>query len=91
MNFLRVKKFHISSTACQNFYFLREYRGMRLLSSTKVSTILAEGGAVLVFFVNSYKFVFIYIFFDIRIGIIQGVVQMKKLKSCRQDRPLDVQ
>ena len=76
MNFLRVKKFHISSTACQNFYFLREYRGMRLLSSTKVSTILAEGGAVLVFFVNGYK-IFLFIFFDIRIGIIQGVVQMK--------------
>ena len=54
-------------------------------------TILACTGAVLVFFVNSYKFVFIYIFFDICIGIIQGVVQMKKLKSCRQDRPLDVQ
>ena len=34
---------------------------------------------------------FLFIFFGIRIGIIQGVVQMKKLKSCRQDRPLDVQ
>ena len=39
-------------------------------------TILAEGGAVLEFFVNGYKFV-LFIFYDIRIVFIQGVVQMK--------------
>ena len=39
-------------------------------------TILAEGGAVLEFFVNGYK-IFLFIFFDIRIVVFQGVVQMK--------------
>ena len=37
LSFLRVKNFHISSTACQNFYFLGHDRGMCLPSSTKVS------------------------------------------------------
>ena len=37
-------------------------------------TILAEGGAVLEFFVSGYKSVYLL---DIRIVFIQGVVQMK--------------
>ena len=49
---------------------------MRLLSSTKVSTILAGCGVVLEFYFvfNGYKSVYLL---DIRIGVIQGVVQMK--------------
>ena len=35
--FLRVKNFYLRVCACQNFYSLREYRRMCLLSLTKVS------------------------------------------------------